>query len=205
MPARPEKYRARDLVVTSGGTAANGAVAIVRLGGEACLFGALGDDSRGDEIVAGLTAEGADCAGVRRVAGRTSPLSAILVDSAGERIVVAHVDPALPGSTAHLPTRLPTGVDAVLGDTRWQAGSAHFFRLAREAGVPAILDADRAPNERPELLDLATHAAFAAQGLRDLTGLDDPCAGLQALPKIAGRRDERRRRRFFPPRGGDSA
>ncbi|MFL5180859.1 MAG: PfkB family carbohydrate kinase [Microvirga sp.] len=83
------------------------------------------------------------------------------------------------------PKRLPTGVDAVLGDTRWQAGSAHFFRLAREAGVPAILDADRAPHERPELLDLATHAAFAAQGLRDLTGLDDPCAGLQALPKIA--------------------
>ena len=72
-----------------------------------------------------------------------------------------------------------------LGDTRWQAGSAHFFRLAREAGVPAILDADRAPNERPELLDLATHVAFAAQGLRDLTGLDDPSAGLQALPKIA--------------------
>src|SRR3954453_11209442 len=83
------------------------------------------------------------------------------------------------------PKRLPTGVDAVLGDTRWQAGAAHFFRLAREAGVPAILDADRAPHERPELLDLATHAAFAAQGLRDLTGLDDPCAGLQALPKIA--------------------
>lgn len=127
MPARPEKYRARDLVVTSGGTAANGAVAIARLGGEACLFGALGDDPRGDEIVAGLKAEGVDCAGVRRVPGRRSPLSAILVDSAGERIVVAHVDPALPGSTAHLPTRLPTGVDAVLGDTRWQAGSAHFF------------------------------------------------------------------------------
>jgi sulfofructose kinase len=144
-----------------------------------------GDDPRGDEIVAGLKAEGVDCAGVRRVAGRTSPLSAILVDSAGERIVVSHADPELPGSTAHLPKRLPTGVDAVLGDTRWQAGSAHFFRLAREAGVPAILDADRAPNERPELLDLATHAAFAAQGLRDLTGLDDPCAGLEALPKMA--------------------
>jgi sulfofructose kinase len=174
MPARSEKYRARDLVVTSGGTAANGAVAIARLGGEACLFGALGDDPRGDEIVAGLKAEGVDCAGIRRVAGRTSPLSAILVDSAGERIVVSHADPELPGSTTHLPKRLPAGVDAVLGDTRWQAGSAHFFRRAREAGVPAILDADRAPNERPELLDLATHAAFAAQGLRDLTASTIP-------------------------------
>jgi len=180
MPERSEKYRARDLVVTSGGTAANGAVAIARLGGEACLFGALGDDLIPSGIVAGLTAEGVDCAGVRRVAGRTSPLSAILVDSAGERTVVSHADPELPGSTAHLPKRLPAGVSAVLGDTRWQAGSAHFFRFAREAGVPAILDADRAPHERPELLDLATHAAFAAQGLRDLTGLDDPCAAKAA-------------------------
>jgi sulfofructose kinase len=184
MPGRPEKYRARDLVVTSGGTAANAAVAIARLGGEACLFGALGDDHRGDEIVAGLEAEGVDCAAIRRVAGRKSPLSAILVDGAGERVVISHADPELPGSTAHLPERLPRGVDAVLGDTRWQAGSAHFFRLAREAGVAAILDGDRAPLERPELLDLATHVAFATQGLRDLTGLDDPCAGLQALPSV---------------------
>ncbi len=82
------------------------------------------------------------------------------------------------------PKRLPTGVDAVLGDTRWQAGAAHFFRLAREAGVPAILDADRAPHERPELLDLATHVAFSMQGLQDLTGLDDARAALEALPPI---------------------
>ena len=73
-------------------------------------------------------------------------------------------------------------VDAVLGDTRWQAGSAHLFRLARAAGVPAILDGDRAPRKRPELLDLATHVAFSMQGLRDLVGLDDPRAALAALP-----------------------
>jgi sulfofructose kinase len=81
-----------------------------------------------------------------------------------------------------LPVQLPAGVDAVLGDTRWQAGSAHMFRLARAAGVPAILDGDRAPREHPELLELATHVAFSTQGLRDLTGSDDPHAGLEALP-----------------------
>jgi sulfofructose kinase len=182
MPERREKYRAHDLVVTTGGTAANAAVAIARLGAGVSFFGALGDDRLGDEIVAGLEREGIDCAGIRRVAGRRSPLSAILVDRAGERIVVSYSDPELPGSTAMLPQRLPAGVNAVLGDTRWQAGSAHFFRLARGAGVPAVLDGDRAPRERPELLELATHVAFSSQGLRDLTGSDDPRAGLEALP-----------------------
>jgi sulfofructose kinase len=182
MPTLPEKYRAHDLAVTTGGTAANAAVAIARLGGEVAFWSALGDDRLGDEIIAGLERERIDCAGVRRVAGKRSPLSAILVDRSGERIVISHSDPDLPGSTAHLPDRLPASVGAVLGDTRWQAGSAHLFRLARAAGAPAVLDGDRAPRERPELLDLATHVAFSMQGLRDLTGLDDPRAALATLP-----------------------
>jgi sulfofructose kinase len=182
MPTVPEKYRAADLVVTTGGTAANAAVAIARLGGAVGFLGALGDDRLGDEIVAALEAEGVDCAGVRRVAGKRSPLSAILVDRSGERLVISHSDPELPGSTAHLPEGLPAGVGAVLGDTRWQAGSAHLFELARAAGVPAVLDGDRAPRERPEILELATHVAFSTQGLRDLTGRDDPRAGLASLP-----------------------
>jgi sulfofructose kinase len=181
MPTVPEKYRAADLVVTTGGTAANAAVTVARLGQTAVFWGALGDDRIGDEIVAGLEREGVDCAGVRRVEGKRSPLSAILVDRSGERLVVSHSDPELPGATAHLPERLPAGVDAVLGDTRWQAGSAHLFHLARAAGVPAVLDGDRAPREHPELLGLATHVAFSRQGLRDLTGLDDPRSALQAL------------------------
>jgi sulfofructose kinase len=184
MPPRPEKYRAHDLVVTTGGTAANAAVAIARLGSTVAFWGALGDDRLGDEIVAALEREGIDCAGVRRVVGKRSPLSAILVDRAGERIVISHSDPDLPGPTAHLPDRLPADVGAVLGDTRWQAGAAHLFRLARAAGVPAVLDGDRAPRERPELLDLATHVAFSMQGLRDLTDRDDPRAALAALPPV---------------------
>ena len=142
----PEKYRAHELVVTGGGTAANGAVAIARLGGAVSLYGALGEDPhrRRDRRRTG--------AGGRSIAracggspGVRSPLSAIFVDRAGERMIISYADRTLPGRADWLPERLPDGVDAVLGDTRWQEGSAHFFRLAREAGVPAILDGDRAP------------------------------------------------------------
>jgi sulfofructose kinase len=181
MPARAEKYRSHHLHVTGGGTAANAAVAAARLGAKVGFHSVLGDDRIGDEILDGLAAEAVDCRGVRRVAGARSPLSAILVDAAGERLIVSYADPALPWSTGHLPPELPAGVDAVLGDTRWQAGSAHFFRLARAAGVPAVLDADRAPHEVPEILRLATHVAFSRQGARDLTGEDDPRSALRAM------------------------
>ena len=181
MPARAEKYRAQDLTVTGGGTAANAAVAAARLGGRVVFYGTLGDDRTGDDIVAGLMREGVDCSAVRRAAGLRSPLSAILVDTAGERTVISYADPRLPGPTDWLPPELPAGTDAVLGDPRWQQGSAHFFRLARQAGISAILDADRAPAEVPDLLRLATHVAFSHQGLRDLTGLDDPAEGLRTL------------------------
>jgi len=181
MPTRAEKYRAHDLVVTGGGTAANGAVAIARLGGAVSLYAVLGDDPVGDEIVAGLERESVDCSAVRRLPGVRSPLSAIMVDEAGERMIVSYADARVPGPASWLPDRLPEGVDAVLGDTRWQAGSAHFFRLARQAGVPAVLDADRAPDEEPGLLALATHAVFSMQGLRDLTGLAEPRAALEAF------------------------
>jgi sulfofructose kinase len=181
MPTRAEKYRAQDLVVTGGGTAANGAVAIARLGGAVSLYAVLGDDPVGDAILAGLEREKVDCSAVRRLPGLRSPLSAIMVDEAGERMIVSYADPHIPGPPSWLPARLPEGVDAVLGDTRWQTGSAHFFRLARAAGVPAVLDADRAPQEVPELLALATHVAFSMQGLGDLTGIGEPRAALAAF------------------------
>ena len=181
MPSRAEKYRATDLAVTGGGTAANAAVAMARLGARVGLFATLGDDPTGHQIRDGLVEEGVDPGGLRLLPGLRSPLSAIIVDSAGERMIISHADPALPRETDWLPDVLPRGVDGVLGDTRWQEGSAHLFRLARAAGRPAVRDGDRAPTIVPELVDLATHVAFSLQGLCDLTGEADAARALRAF------------------------
>ncbi|KAA2242283.1 PfkB family carbohydrate kinase [Salinarimonas soli] len=181
MPSRAEKYRATDLAVTGGGTAANAAVAMARLGARVGLFATLGDDPIGHQIREGLSREGVDTDGLRLLPGHRSPLSAILVDGAGERMIISHADPALPRDTDWLPSTLPAGIDGVLGDTRWQEGSAHLFRLARAAGKPAVLDGDRAPTVVPGLVDLATHVAFSLQGLRDLTGEGDARRALRAF------------------------
>src|SRR5215211_2888933 len=127
MPARPEKYRARDLAVVGGGIAANAAVAVARLGGGAMLATRLGDDPTGDAIVADLEGEGVDCSPSRRFEGRRSPTSAIFVDPQGERLVMSYADPDLPADPTWLPTRLPDDLGAMLGDTRWPEGAAHLF------------------------------------------------------------------------------
>lgn len=177
LPTRGEKYRSRDLAVVGGGCAGNASVAIARLGGRSWLATRLADDLTGDRIVADLAAEGVDASMSLRAPGLRSPVSAILVDAAGERMVVSYSDPAMPEETGWLPLNLPEGANAVLADTRWGEGALAALRLARKAGVPGVLDADRKP-PHPDLVATASHVAFSQQALRELSGEDDPRSGL---------------------------
>lgn len=184
LPTRGEKYRARDLAVVGGGCAGNASVAIARLGGESWIATRLADDLTGDRIVADLEADGADTRFARRFAGLRSPVSAILVDAAGERMVVSYSDPAVPEEPDWLPAALPAGAGAVLADTRWGEGSLAALKLARAGGVPGVLDGDRRP-PHPDILATASHVAFSAQALREVAGEDDPRDGLAKLAEGA--------------------
>lgn len=177
MPTRGEKYRSRDLAVVGGGCAGNASVAIARLGGRCWLATRLANDLTGDQIVADLAGEGVETQFARRVPGLRSPVSAILVDAAGERMVISYSDPAMPADAGWLPQRLPEGANAVLADTRWGEGALAALSLAREAHVPGVLDGDRKP-PHPDLVATASHVAFSAQALREVSGEDDPRAGL---------------------------
>ncbi|MCO4053999.1 MAG: sugar kinase [Bosea sp.] len=177
LPTEGRKYRAAALEVLGGGIAANAAVAVARLDGRASLVTRLGDDIAGDAIRAGLADEHVDLDLCRPLAGGRSPVSAVMVDRGGERMIVSYSDAALPAMPEWLPAALPAGVGCLLGDTRWEEGALHLFRLARSAGVPALLDGDRKPMD-PALLDAASHIAFSEVGLKELTGLDDPARAL---------------------------
>ena len=172
LPTEGKKYRASALEVQGGGIAANAAVAIARLGGAASLLTRLGDDLTGDAVRTGLVCEGVDVAASLAEAGRRTPVSAIMVDNAGERMIMSYSDPDMPTEPPWLPKLLPPGTGAVLGDTRWAEGALHLFQLARGAGIPAVLDGDRRPVD-PCLLTTATHVAFSEIGLQEQTGLKD--------------------------------
>jgi len=137
MPARPEKYRAKDLAVIGGGIAANAAVAVARLGGKALLATRLGTDATGDAIVAELEREGVDCSPTLRFDGLRSPTSAVLIDEAGERLVVSYSDPQIPSDPAALPTKLPAGTRAVL-HSRSGGSQDDIRRTFTLADTPAL-------------------------------------------------------------------
>lgn len=175
-----EKHRAGSLATVIGGTATNAARAIARLGGSVGLITRLGADDAADVVCRALAAEGIDLALARRMLGCQTSRSAILIEPGGNRTIANYLDPTLPDTADWLPASLPTETRAVLADVRWEAGSAHLFRLARAAGIPAVLDGDRAP-QNPALLDLATHVVFSSQGLAEITGITDCAAALAAF------------------------
>lgn len=181
LPSRAEKYLASSFTSVGGGPAATAAVAIARLGGHAALAARLGDDTIAGLIEGELAGHGVDCRALRRFPGCSSSLSAVLVDAAGERLIVNHLDRAMPDSAEWLPDPVALGAAAVLADTRWPAGAARALAGARAAGLPAVLDADKPLPRDRSLLATATHLAFSADALTGFTGDADPVRALHAV------------------------
>lgn len=177
MPTEPLKYRSSTMVTSGGGLAGNAATACARLGAQVRLIARLGDDPWADPMIAELESEGIDCTLVRRCPGHRSPVSAVIVDPAGERLVVSYSDPAIPSNTDWIPAGLMRRADAAYAETRWIEAALRLLPEARKAGIPSVLDADRRPT-RPEVLTLSSHVGFSAPALRDFTGMDDLPAAL---------------------------
>jgi sulfofructose kinase len=187
LPHRGEKYRATSFTSVGGGPAATAAVAVARLGGRALLAARVGADAAADMIVAELRNHGVDCGHVRRFAGCSSSVSAVIVDADGERMIVNNLDPSLPADAAWLPSPATAGAQAVLADTRWPEGALAALQAARSAGLPGVLDADRPIPADGELLRTATHVAFSSDALADYTGIADPPRALaQVAPSLPG-------------------
>ncbi|ESX20079.1 MULTISPECIES: sugar kinase [unclassified Mesorhizobium] len=171
LPTHQGKFIASDGIQIASGMATSAACAARRLGAEVFLWARAGDDAVGDQLLAGIEAEGVDCGFVRRVEGARSALAAILVDAHGERIIVPFYDPKAQAGPEAVPVADLSGFDAVLVDVRWPGAAALALTAARSAGRPAILDADTAPVEVLErLLPLASHIVASETAARIVCG-----------------------------------
>src|SRR5690606_25900817 len=167
-PRGPSKIRALEHFESGGGMAANAAATIARLGGKVELWSRVGDDEAAAKIRAGLKSFGVDVRSVQSFEeGRTST-SAIIVDDAGERLIVGARDINMPSGTSWLPLERIRGAAAVLGDVRWLEGLRVSFARAREEGIPTVLDADLGAREAlAEVLALTDYAIFSGPALDD--------------------------------------
>jgi sulfofructose kinase len=190
IPHEPVKVAARGLRRVVGGMTASACVAAARLGAAVRFGSPVGDDDAVVAFEAHFAREGVEPAGLQRVPGASSSVSAVLLDEAGERLIVSHHGDALKRSP---PPALGwmEDADVVLADPRCPPWAEAALRLARELGRPSVLDGDTAPPEDlRRLVALARWAVFSAPGLRAFVGrgpgeaLDDAAldAGLaQAL------------------------
>lgn len=185
-PSRSEKHRARDAAIVGGGCAANAAVAVARLGGRAILAARMGDDVIGDMIVGDLEAEQVDCSLVKRIEGRRSSYSSVIIDPEGERSIVNYRDPQIDANGNWLEKLDLPQFDAALADTRWPDGAKVAMRAAKERGVPGVIDGEAPVRDAQAALDNATHIAFSAAGLRDLDGIEDVETALKAAAAQTG-------------------
>ncbi len=184
-PVQGEKNRARAMVQSVGGCAANAAIAVQRLGGQSRLASVLGGpagrDTIGDAILAALEREGVDTCQIMRVHGLDSPLSAIMVDARGERTIVHHRHPDLTEARFTDPQAIVAGAHALLIDNRHPGLVTGVAQAANRAGLPVIVDAERPMTRKDPLLALASHIVFPAASLRESAGQRELGPALQSL------------------------
>ncbi|MDJ0457752.1 ribokinase [Arthrobacter sp. NQ7] len=108
-----------------GGKGANQAAALARLGGNARMVGAVGDDDSGRQMLDALTTAGVSTTGVS-VLPHTTGTALISVDRDGENQIVV-----CPGANSHL------SLDGV------EFGPDETVLCQLEVGVPVVLEAAR--------------------------------------------------------------
>ncbi len=162
MPSGQGKVLPYDMLQIAEGMASSAAFSVVRLGGGASLWGAVGDDDIGERIIADLSESGIDTTGMIKARGARSAVSTILVDDQGERLIVPFYDPRLHETVKPVTATDIADIDAVLVDVRWPALALKTLLAATAAGKPAILDGDVSPDGIIEMLaPAASHIVFS--------------------------------------------
>jgi sulfofructose kinase len=186
-PPPDGKVEASAYVTIGGGNAANAAITIARLGGEASYAGPVGDDTAGDRVLANLVRENVDTSGCVRVPGTASPVSAIFVNARGERAIVTHRGAQLSATRPADSAALVSAVDGVLIDNRMATFTCPVAEAAQARNLPIVFDADKATTMDDPLFALATHVIFSSECLRQTVGEGDLAAGVARMARLTGK------------------
>jgi sulfofructose kinase len=182
-PAPGTKMRASELVATTGGCAANAAVAVARLGGRARFSGPVGTDDASRRFIDALAKTGVDPAGVLCVEGGAISVSGIFIDRDGEKMVATFQGRGLDDATPPDAAALVADIDVLLVDNRFPAFVDPICRAAAARGIPVVLDVDRATRLDDPLFATATHLVFSSEALLATMETRDLGAALMGIAK----------------------
>jgi sulfofructose kinase len=136
----------------SGGQTATALVACARLGHQARYVGSLGRDDAGVFIRRSLERESVDVAAISRD-GVPSRVAVVLVDStSGTRTILERRDPRLSLEPREIDESIILAGRILMVDCVDVEASIVAARMARRAGIPVIVDAERPGPRVDELL-----------------------------------------------------
>lgn len=182
-PGADEKARADAFLGCGGGTAANAAMTVAKLGHTVVFAGYLGQDIYGDEHLSEFHAAGVESALVVRGPVAT-PISAIFVKPDGARSIVNYK-----GNTNDLgPAAMPFQAwqpRVVLFDGHQPALAVAVAAWARAQGIPSVLDADSVNEGNAQLVHLCDVVAASERFAEEFTGASTPEEGMSRLAELA--------------------
>jgi sugar/nucleoside kinase (ribokinase family) len=175
-PAPDAKVRTQSLTTQGGGNAANAATGASRLGATVALCSRVGADGAAAAIEGELARDGVDTRYLLRAEAESegappppSPSTYIIIDaSAATRTCIHTPGPPLTPATllALPPAASPIAGVATVGaaffDGRLADAALPVARAAVDAGVPVLVEAERARDGLDDLLATATGVATSA-------------------------------------------
>lgn len=182
IPDIDTKMEIKSLAVQGGGPSATALVALARLGSRTALIAKVGDDIFGRMALEELAREGVDTSGAVIQEGSTSQCAFILVDElTGKRTVLW-----TRGSLDYLdPSQIDRGIVMssryLLIDDLEIAAQEAAATLARESGIPVVMDAGTVRDGVEKLVPLATHLVASERFPSVFTGISDLRESAKAL------------------------
>lgn len=172
-----------------GGPGATAAVTLARLGARVRLATRLADDPAGRLQRDELLAAGVDVNACPAAPGAATPLAVILVDPEdGSRSILWSRGDLPPLPAPEDPAALLGAADLLYVDGHEPAAAAACARVARNAGVPVVMDAGTRRAGSGELVALCTDVVSSTVFAPALTGCPQPEAALSALRNLGPRR-----------------
>ena len=157
LPRPGETVIAESFEEIPGGKGANQSVAAARAGGDVRMIGRIGDDGFGSKLLTHLREQSIDCGGVRTVEDCPTGVAMVAVEETGENSILV-----VPGANGRLtPNDVRTHADEIRDSDLLMVQLEvpiptveAAIVVARDAGVPVILDPAPAVRLPRALLDV---------------------------------------------------
>ena len=181
-PAPGEKLRMTGFSRQGGGQVATALVALSRWGLQTMYVGNVGGDEHGILSLSLLREEGIDVTLARTVPDAASQFAFVLVqEDSGERTILWERDARIRIRPEDIPRDEIRRSRAVLLDGHDVPASIEAARVAREARVPVVLDAEKVQEGTGELLFVCDHIVAASSFVAQLLPGAEPGEGVREI------------------------